>query len=342
MKRVCLAVALLSFLVGTANQVFAASVPPPEKFYEGKVITMVVPYRPGSGSDTYARMMMSYLQQAIPEVSVGIKNRPEGGGMVAINEFYNVVKPDGLTIMIAPTGKWTEAMLGDPNVKHDIDKFQYLGGIIGGEFAVTVASTGKYTSVEAMKKGKGIKFGSSSPNALPGLATVGAIEVLGLDAKVISGYEGSAPRTLALVQGEIDAMLASVEVAEGYKKSGMKTQTLVVISPTRSENFPNVPCVADFMKLSDYQQLLMKAIYQEARAWSVPPDTPPDRVQYLRDTFAKILKSKEFIQTAKGFAGDEWMGTWTGDQIQKQAVELQKSSKELAKIYKELIKKYVQ
>ena len=195
-------------------------------------------------------------------------------------------------------------MLGDPNVKHDIDQFQYLGGVVGGEFAITVASIpGKYTTVDALRKGKGVKFGSSSPNALPGLATVGAIEVLGLDAKVISGYEGSAPRTLALVQGEIDAMLASVEVAEGYKKSGMKTQTLVVVSPTRSENFPNVPCVADFMKLSDYQQLLMKAIYQEARAWSVPPGTPADRVQYLRDIFSKILKSKEFVQTAKGFAG---------------------------------------
>ena len=86
----------------------------------------------------------------------------------------------------------------------------------------------------------------------------------------------------------------------------------------------------------------MKAIYQEARAWSVPPGTPADRVQYLRDIFSNILKSKEFVQTAKGFAGDEWMGIWTGDVIQKQAVELQKSSKELAKIYKELIKKYVQ
>ena len=342
MKRVFLAVVLLSLFVGTASQVFAAQPQTQEKFYDGKVITMIVPYRPGSGSDTYARMMMSYLQQAIPNVSVGIKNRPEGGGMVAINDFYNVVKPDGLSILIAPTGKWTEAMLGDPNVKHDIDQFQYLGGVVGGEFAITVASTGKYTTVDALRKGKGVKFGSSSPNALPGLATVGAIEVLGLDAKVISGYEGSAPRTLALVQGEIDAMLASVEVAEGYKKSGMKTQTLVVVSPTRSENFPNVPCVADFMKLSDYQQLLMKAIYQEARAWSVPPGTPADRVQYLRDIFSKILKSKEFVQTAKGFAGDEWMGIWTGDVIQKQAVELQKTSKELAKIYKELIKKYVQ
>ena len=114
MKRVCLSIVLLSFFVGTASQVFAAQPQTQEKFFDGKVITMIVPYRPGSGSDTYARMMMSYLQQAIPNVSVGIKNRPEGGGMVAINDFYNVVKPDGLSILIAPTGKWTRGDAGRP------------------------------------------------------------------------------------------------------------------------------------------------------------------------------------------------------------------------------------
>lgn len=339
MKRIFLAIILLSIIFGMVSPTIAET---PEAFYDGKIITMIVPYKPGSGSDTYARMMLSYLQQAIPGIAVGIKNRPEGGGMVAINDFYNVVKPDGLSILIAPTGKWTAALIGDPTVKHEIDKFQYLGGVIGGEFAITVASNGKYTSAEALMKGKGIKFGSSSPTALPGLSTVAAIEVLGLDAKVISGYSGSSARTLALVQGEIDAMLASVEVAEGYRKSGMKTKTVLVVGTKRSVNFPDIPCISDVMKLSDQQKLIMSGIFQEARAWCVSPGTPKDRVQYLRSVFTKILESKDFIKTAKRFVGDEWLGTWTGDVIQQQAVEIQKNQKELAKIYPELIKKHVQ
>lgn len=338
MKRVFLSIVLISFLVGTASHVFAET---PKEFYDGKVITMIVPYKPGSGSDTYARMMLSYLQQAIPGVAVGIKNKPEGGGMVAINDFYNVVKPDGLSILIAPTGKWTAALVNDPTVKHEIDKFQYLGGVVGGEFAITVSAKGKYPTVDAFKKGKGIKFAMSGPTALPGLATVAAIEVLGLDAKGISGYSGSSARTLALVQGEVDAMLTAVENAEGYRKSGMNTETLLVVSTKRAKNFPDIPCIADVVELNDQKKLIMSGIFQEARAWCVPPGTPKDRVQFLRATFDKILKSKDFIKTAKSFVGDEWLGSWTGEVIQKQAVEIQTHQKDLSKIFPDLIKKHV-
>ena len=74
-----------------------------EPFYKGKTVRILVPYSPGGGFDTNARVVARHLPKHIPgEPSMIVQNMPGGGGLVALNYFYSVAKPNGLMLSHLP------------------------------------------------------------------------------------------------------------------------------------------------------------------------------------------------------------------------------------------------
>jgi len=61
-----------------------------------------------------------------------VENQTSASGLVARNNFYNTAKPDGLNLLLEPTGSimgdWAMSSSG---VNYDITKLQYLGGLNG-------------------------------------------------------------------------------------------------------------------------------------------------------------------------------------------------------------------
>jgi len=57
--------------------------------------------------------------------------------------------------------------------------------------------------VNALKAGKGIKFSGRQPKSLLTLGTVLAIDILNLDARVISGYPGTADAQMAVCRKKL-------------------------------------------------------------------------------------------------------------------------------------------
>ncbi len=83
-------------LIGTA--VLAAQGRARAQNFPSKPIRIVVPYPPGGGADTTARLIGPKLQEALGETVV-VDNRPGAGGMIG-DDAVAKAAPDGHTLLI--------------------------------------------------------------------------------------------------------------------------------------------------------------------------------------------------------------------------------------------------
>jgi tripartite-type tricarboxylate transporter receptor subunit TctC len=56
-----------------------------------------------------------------------VQNMPGGGSMIAANYLFGIAKSDGLTIGMFQTHMYLEQLIGAPEVKYDVRKFNWLG-----------------------------------------------------------------------------------------------------------------------------------------------------------------------------------------------------------------------
>src|SRR5437016_234036 len=69
--------------------------------FQGKTITVIVPYATGGGTDMAGRLIGDYLGRLLPGAPTVIaRNMPGADGMAGMNYFVEKVKPDGLTIVL--------------------------------------------------------------------------------------------------------------------------------------------------------------------------------------------------------------------------------------------------
>ena len=315
-----------------------APTPSAADFYKDKTVKIVIPSNPGGTVDTYSRLITNYLPD-VTGAKWGVANEPAGGGMVYMNTFSKI-KPDGLTIMGTSLGKvWPAWLMNEPDAKYNPTKdFEYVIGITGGATVLAMGTNNTYTSVDALKKGKGLKFASRQPTSLLNLGTLLLIEALGLDAKVIAGLNGTPEILLSIAQKETDGSVMSSEGVTVAEKQG-QLKGILQIGFQKDKHFPQWPCLAEVTKLSDLHKKLLGAIFPDGKVYMVPVGTPPERVKYLADSFDKVFADKTFQQKTEKIAG-QWLGTDSGKDLKDMVTALDAAKTEMP-VYTELIKKYV-
>ena len=86
-------------------------------------IQLVIPSRPGGGTDIMGRIFADYLGQATG-ASVAVINQPDGGGIVA-QETVRTSAPDGQTLLFHHTGMLVQQATG--RYEQPLDQFTTLG-----------------------------------------------------------------------------------------------------------------------------------------------------------------------------------------------------------------------
>ena len=118
--------AAAAFLAWSASPAAAQSV---EDFYRGKNVRFLVGYGPGTGYDVYMRVVQRHIGKHIPgKPNVVPENMPGAGGLVMANYLYNVAPKDGTYVGVPLQDLVFNARIGNPGVKYDATKAQYLGG----------------------------------------------------------------------------------------------------------------------------------------------------------------------------------------------------------------------
>ena len=105
--------------------------------YPSRPIMLVVPFAPGGGNDTLARLTAQHMSKALGQ-QVVIDNRPGAGGTLATRQVAKAA-PDGYTLVMAHSGIVGIGPSLYPNAGYDPRKdFAAVGLIASIQYAVVV------------------------------------------------------------------------------------------------------------------------------------------------------------------------------------------------------------
>jgi tripartite-type tricarboxylate transporter receptor subunit TctC len=264
--------------------------------YPAKAVRWIVPFPPGGGSDSLARIMSPKFSEALGQQIV-IDNRPGAGANIGA-ELAAKAPPDGYTILMG-------------NVAHAINVTLYAkpGYDIVKDFAAVnlLASTPNIVVVHPSIPVRSIQDLVALAKSRPGeldVASSGSGSSAHLAGELFNNmtgtrmnhipYKGGGPAVAALIAGEVSVGFATTPSVIGHVKSG-KLRGLAVTTSQRSPATPELPTVSE-AGVKGY----------EAGTWYgllVPAGTAKETISRLNSESLKVLAAPDVKQRldAAGF-----------------------------------------
>ncbi len=254
--------------------------------FPNRQIRIVVPYSPGGGADTTARLLAPKLQEALGE-SVVIDNRPGAGGIIG-DDAVAKAAPDGHTLLIGAFAHAVNPSLQPKMPFRTPDDFAPISLLVTvPELLVITPSHPAKTVMElvAMAKAQpGKLLYASSGN---GSAQHLAAELFRLRAGIDIGhvpYKGGGLAVADVAAGHVPFYFGNMSAALPQARAG-RVRALAVTSAERSPAAPDVPTIAEAgiqgCEISEWNGLL------------APAGTPPAVVERLHVEVTKIMQSDE-------------------------------------------------
>jgi tripartite-type tricarboxylate transporter receptor subunit TctC len=215
--------------------------------YPNRTVTLVVPFPPGGGTDTGARLVATRLGQKWGQVVV-IDNKPGAAGLLGA-DFVSKAKPDGYTLMMGNIGTQSINPSLYKKISYNPDT-AFVPVTLVAELPLVMLTHANFSAksardVIAMAKaqpGK-ITYSSSGPGGSMHLA--GALFENASGAELLHvPYKGGGPAIADLIAGHVDLSFATVLESSGHIKSG-RLRALAATSTTRSPALPDVPTLAE-------------------------------------------------------------------------------------------------
>ena len=271
-----------------------------EEFYKTRPLTVIVGYSPGGGYDTHVRSVVRYYNRYIPgRPNIVVQNMTGAGSLVATNHLYNLAAKDGSVIGMvrAPV---LEPLTGTSASNFDATKFNWIGS---GMTEFTVCAMLGNPQIKTFEDATKVPhtLAGSGPGSDDDMISKMLIKLLGMKAKVVTGYPGGNEMMLAVERGEVDGRCGwsfpSIKVLRPDWITDQKLKFLVSLSMERWPELPNTPSVMEFAKTEEQKSILKVAILSAdlGRPFLAPPGVPADRVAALRDAFNKTIADPEYV-----------------------------------------------
>jgi tripartite-type tricarboxylate transporter receptor subunit TctC len=263
--------------------------------YPSQTIKIIVPFTPGTGMDTIARVVAPRLSERLGQPVV-VQNQPGASGNIGADTVAKSAA-DGYTVLMGANTMLMASQMYK-NVSFDpVKDFAPVSmAAYGSLMLVAHPKTGIKSLAELIKEAKAkpgsISFGS------PGVGTPHhmAMELFKLESNTFMlhvPYRGSAGYTQDLLGGELNVGFLPVHIAQGMVKSG-RLNALAVGSPKRHPVAPDVPT---------FDEVGVKRIDVDLwYAFFVPSKTPAPVIARLNTEMAAILRQAE-VRDILGKAG---------------------------------------
>jgi tripartite-type tricarboxylate transporter receptor subunit TctC len=214
--------------------------------YPSRTVTIVTPFSPGGPVDAMARVFAAKLNESLGQPVV-VENRAGGGGTLGMNSVAKA-EPDGYTILYTPNSIAINPALYR-KLPFDAEKdlapiSQALSTtlVIAAHPKVGVKSVQDLVAMAKAQPGK-LNFGSSGVGDPLQLAMEMLKTFTGTDMLAIP-YKGQGPMFAALLAGEVDVAVVSLQGALAPHRNG-QLRILAVTGPQRSRVIPDIPTVAE-------------------------------------------------------------------------------------------------
>ncbi|MBM4260055.1 MAG: hypothetical protein FJ145_01280 [Deltaproteobacteria bacterium] len=305
------AICFLSCAAQVINSTADAQTP----YYQGKTIRLIQGRNPGGSGDVRAKLVAPYLKKYIPGHPTVISEYMDGGGgRKAANYLYSSARPDGLTIGHVSSGIVTSAVLGESGVQYDIDKFIWLGATDSAfHYALLVRKELGLTSLEKLQGHSGLRVGATSIGHTTYTFGRTFAWLLGLkDVKFVLGY-ASVEIDAAIERGELDARSNNTaEVLRRYPDAFNTApfNILAIFKIPREDKdpaFDHLPQIDNFAKSERERRLLtlIRSTRQAGTPFLIPPGTPKEQVQILREGMTKTFQDAEFQKKYRKITRDD-------------------------------------
>jgi tripartite-type tricarboxylate transporter receptor subunit TctC len=216
--------------------------------YPTRPVHLIVGFAAGSGLDLYARLIGQWLSDRLGQTFV-IENHVGAGSNAATDAVVHA-PPDGYTLLMASAAVFTNASLYS-NLGFDfIHDIAPVGSVASAAFVMVTNPSFPPKTISEL-----IAYAKANPGKISvGSAGVGTLtHVAGELFKMMTGvamvhvpYRGEPPELTDLVAGQIQLAFISLPAASEFIKAG-KLHALAVTTAQRSQMFPDIPAVAEFL-----------------------------------------------------------------------------------------------
>ena len=254
--------------------------------YPNRPLRIVVPFPPGSVSDTVARIVGNKLAEELGQPVI-VDARPGGTGVIGV-EIAKTAPPDGYTLLMASTSVFALLPALKPKLPYDPDKdFVALSRVSSAAFVVAVhPSLGVGTVADLVKLAKArpgqLNYGSSGNGSVQHLAGE-MFNVLAGVKTVHVPYKGASLALNDLIAGQLQFIIASPVFMMPHAKTG-RIKVIATTGAKRDPLLPELPAVADVLPGF------------EITAWqgvAAPAKTPAIIVKKLHAEIVKALQSPD-------------------------------------------------
>lgn len=253
--------------------------------YPSKPIRIVVPYSPGGGTDTVARLMAVRLSAAFGQ-SVVVENKPGASANIGA-EFVARAPADGYTVLVtAPNFTTSEALYDKLTWRFEdfvpvIHLVRYANVLVAAPES-QLATVGQMTARAKASPGS-LTYGSAGTGSNSHLAMELLKQRVSVNIEHVP-YKGSGPLKTDLLGNHIPLGVDGLGGLVDLIKSG-KVKALAVLAPKRTPLAPDVPSLGD-LGINDV----------DGNGWYgalVPAGTPAAVVSRLHAAFAAALQAPE-------------------------------------------------
>jgi tripartite-type tricarboxylate transporter receptor subunit TctC len=292
--------ALWSWLLWTGSA--SAQVP----FYQDKTITVVAGTDAGGTADLRIKTVVASLRRHIPgNPTIIIDHMPGGGGRKAANHVFRTSRPDGLTIGAMLSSLVPSAVTGETGVLYDIDKLIYLGTPYSGHPHVFLSrrELGANT-LDKLRALPALRLGAQSVGHTIYYTGRMFTYLIGLkEPKSVIGYSGP-ELDIAFLRGEVDIRSNHPDnpLRQGwFDKELVNVHAIIEVPkgrPHSHSRYTTLPDLESFAKNERERKLVaMHRAFQLAGSpFVLPPGTPPERVEALREAMRRTFKDQQFLK----------------------------------------------
>ena len=262
--------------------------------YPSRPISIVVPYAPGGGGDTFTRAIAIQAQEILG-TKVLVENRMGGGATIGVGSVARA-KPDGYTLGFVSSSP----VVVVPNffdVPYDPSTdLTYISRFVVSPYPVIVRGDSSYDSFDALlvyaRENPGrLRWSTAGINGAPHIATEAALKQEGVDAAFVP-MQGSTEVLAGLLGGTIDMGVMSDYA--GPLAAG-DIRLLAEIGPEPIEGFPDIPT---------YKEMGYPLAPTIFFGMAGPAGLPEDVIKTWETTLKAITESESFQEVTVRLNGN--------------------------------------
>jgi tripartite-type tricarboxylate transporter receptor subunit TctC len=280
---------LLFAVAGVASPSFVQA----QQTFPSKPIRFVVPFSPGGGTDTLARLIAQKMSENWGQAVV-MENRTGAGGTIGTSIVAKAT-PDGHTLLLSSSAFAISAAL-HPNLPYD--PLKDFAGVTRIGFSKTMLVVTPSLGVKTLKEF--IDLARARPGKIL-FSSAGAGSSTHLNAerfRIAAGiktvhvaFKGSSDAMLEVVAGRVHYVVSGLITTLPYIKDG-RLVALGVAMPTRSDLLPEVPTIAEI--LPGYKR-------DGSHVMLAPASTPRPVLERISNEVRRIFELPDIQSRVKNF-----------------------------------------